>query len=182
MAGIEAADDGLRVELEGGGESSTYDRVLVSVGRRANGGTLSAEAAGVEVDDRGQIATDAQMRTNVPWIYAIGDVTDGPMLAHKATHEGKVAAEAIAGDEGAAFDARTIPSVAYTDPEVAWMGLTETAAKAAGHRVREGRVPVVGVGPGDVAGPRRRHDQAAARARARVASWAPGSSASTPAI
>jgi dihydrolipoamide dehydrogenase len=132
VAGIAAAGDGLRVELEGGGESSTYDRVLVSVGRRANGGNLSAETAGVEVNERGQIATDAQMRTNVPWIYAIGDVTDGPMLAHKATHEGKVAAEVIAGDEGAAFDARTIPSVAYTDPEVAWMGLTETAAKEQG--------------------------------------------------
>jgi dihydrolipoamide dehydrogenase len=132
VAGIEAADDGLAVELEGGGESSTYDRVLVSVGRRANGGNLNAETAGVEVNDRGQIATDAQMRTNVPWIYAIGDVTDGPMLAHKATHEGKVAAEVIAGDESAAFDARTIPSVAYTDPEVAWMGLTETVAKEQG--------------------------------------------------
>ena len=132
VAGIEAGDDGLAVELEGGGESATYERVLVSVGRRANGGNLSAEAAGVEVNDRGQIATDAQMRTNVPWIYAIGDVTDGPMLAHKATHEGKVAAEVIAGDEGAAFDARTIPSVAYTDPELAWMGLTETAAKEQG--------------------------------------------------
>ena len=104
------------------------------------------------------------MRTNVPWIYAIGDVTNGPMLAHKATHEAKVAAEVIAGDEGAAFDARTIPSVAYTDPEVAWMGLTEAAAKASGRRVREGRLPVVGVRPRDVAGPRGRPDQAAARA------------------
>ena len=141
VAGIEAGDDGLRVELEGGGESSTYERVLVSVGRRANGGNLSAEAAGVEVNDRGQIATDAQMRTNVPWIYAIGDVTDGPMLAHKATHEGKVAAEVIAGDEGAAFDARTIPSVAYTDPEVAWMGLTETAAKEQGSEYEKAVFP-----------------------------------------
>jgi dihydrolipoamide dehydrogenase len=131
VSGIEAADDGLRVSIEGA-QDSTFDRVLVAVGRRANGATINAEAAGVEVSDRGLIATDAQMRTNVPWIYAIGDVTDGPMLAHKATHEGKVAAEAISGDESAAFDARTIPSVAYTDPEVAWMGLTETAAKEQG--------------------------------------------------
>ena len=83
----------------------------------------------------------------MPWIYAIGDIVGGPMLAHKASHEGKTAAEVIAGVPGAEFDARTIPSVAYTDPEVAWMGLTETEARNDGHRVREGRVPVGGVGP-----------------------------------
>jgi dihydrolipoamide dehydrogenase len=87
------------------------------------------------------IATDRQMRTNVPWIYAIGDVTDGPMLAHKASHEGRVAAEVIAGEAGAAFDARTIPSVAYTDPEVAWMGLTETAAREQGIEVETAVFP-----------------------------------------
>ncbi len=128
---VEAAADGLRVELEGGA-SATYDRVLVAIGRRPNGNALGAAAAGVEVDERGTIPTDRQMRTNVPWIYAIGDVTDGPMLAHKATHEGATAAEVIAGEAGAAFDARAIPSVAYTDPEVAWMGLTETAAREEG--------------------------------------------------
>ncbi len=137
---VQAADDGLRVTLAGGG-SDTYDRVLVAVGRRANGRAVGAEAAGVEVDERGIIATDRQMRTNVPWIYAIGDVTHGPMLAHKATHEGKVAAEAIAGEPGAAFDARTIPSVAYTDPEVAWMGLTETEARAQGTEIETALFP-----------------------------------------
>jgi dihydrolipoamide dehydrogenase len=131
VASVEAASQGLRVELDTGA-SDTYDRVLVAVGRRPNGNAVNAQAAGVEVDGRGVIPTDRQMRTNVPHIYAIGDVTDGPMLAHKASHEGRVAAEAIAGDEAAAFDARTVPAVAYTDPEVAWMGLTETAAREQG--------------------------------------------------
>jgi dihydrolipoamide dehydrogenase len=133
VSGIEAAGDGLQVSFEGDGapEPQTYDRVLVAVGRRANGGELNCEAAGVEVDERGVIAVDRQMRTNVPHIHAIGDLVRGPMLAHKATHEGKVAAEVIAG-KASSFDARTIPSVAYTDPEVAWMGLTETEAKEQG--------------------------------------------------
>jgi dihydrolipoamide dehydrogenase len=96
-----------------------------------SGGGIGADAAGVEVDERGYIRVDEQMRTNVPHIFAIGDVVGEPMLAHKASHEGKVAAEAIAGHD-VAFDARAIPSVAYTDPEVAWMGLTETRAKAEG--------------------------------------------------
>ena len=109
-----------------------YDRVLVAVGRKPNGHAVDADAAGVNVDDRGFIPVDRQMRTNVPWIYAIGDIVGGPMLAHKASHEGKVAAEVIAGVPGVEFDPRAIPSVAYTDPEVAWMGLTETAAKADG--------------------------------------------------
>ena len=103
----------------------------MAVGRKPNGGAIGADAAGVEVDDAGFIPVDKQMRTNVPWIYAIGDIVPGPMLAHKATHEAKVAAEVIAGRD-VEFDARTVPSVAYTDPEVAWMGLTETAAKDEG--------------------------------------------------
>jgi dihydrolipoamide dehydrogenase len=104
---------------------------LLAVGRRPNGREIGAEAAGVKVDERGFIPVDKQQRTNVPHIFAIGDIVGEPMLAHKASHEGKVAAEVIAGLK-AAFDALTIPSVAYTDPEVAWMGLTETAAKRDG--------------------------------------------------
>ena len=133
VASVEAGDDGLRVAFEGEAapEPQTFDRVLVAVGRRANGDQLGLDAAGVEVDERGEIPVDAQRRTNVPHIYAIGDLTGAPMLAHKATHEGKVAAEVIAGHD-VAFDPRAIPSVAYTDPEVAWTGLTETDAVAAG--------------------------------------------------
>ncbi len=121
----------MRVTFEGDSapEPQVYGRVLVAVGRRPNGGRIAAEQAGVAVDERGFIAVDRQMRTNVPHIFAIGDVVGQPMLAHKATHEGKVAAEAAAGHK-VAFDARTIPSVAYTDPEVAWVGLTETDAAA----------------------------------------------------
>jgi len=112
----------------------------MATGRRPNGGLLEAEKAGVTVDDRGFIKVDSQMRTNVGHIHAIGDVVGEPMLAHKATHEGKVAAEVIAGHD-VSFDARTIPSVAYTDPEVAWMGLTETEAKAQGIEVEKGSIP-----------------------------------------
>jgi dihydrolipoamide dehydrogenase len=108
-----------------------FDRVLVAVGRRPNGLAVNATAAGVDVDSAGFIPVDQQMRTNVSGIYAIGDIVGGPMLAHKAFREGKVAAEVIAG-ENVAFDARSIPSVAYTDPEVAWTGLTETAAREQG--------------------------------------------------
>ena len=108
-----------------------FDRVLVAIGRRPNGREISAEKAGVRVDERGFIRVDRQQRTNVAHIYAIGDVVGEPMLAHKATHEGKVAAEVIAGKKSQ-FDALAIPSVAYTDPEVAWMGLTETRAAAEG--------------------------------------------------
>src|SRR5204863_9830111 len=107
-----------------------YDRVLLSVGRRPNGGNIGADKAGIQVNDRGWIPVDRQMRTNVPHIFAIGDIVGEPMLAHKATHEAKLAAEVIAGMSHHAWEARTIPSVAYTDPEVAWMGLTETEAKA----------------------------------------------------
>jgi len=131
VTGMRATDAGIEVNFEGDGAPSTgvYDRVLVAIGRRANGDTLDAGKAGVAVDERGLIKVDRQMRTNVPHIFAIGDLAGGPMLAHKATHEAKVAAE-VAFGEKSHFDARTIPSVAYTDPEVAWVGLTETEAKA----------------------------------------------------
>jgi dihydrolipoamide dehydrogenase len=130
---IEPRPDGLQVSFEGGDapESDRFDRVLVAVGRRPNGHAIDAGKAGVAVDDRGFIAVDNQMRTNAPHIYAIGDIVGQPMLAHKATHEGKTAAEVIAGLP-AAFDPKAIPSVAYTDPEVAWMGLSEAEAKAEG--------------------------------------------------
>ena len=133
VASAEAGSDGIRVTFEGddAAEPQTYDRVLVAVGRQANGDRLDLDRAGVNVDEHGVIPVDAQRRTNVPHIYAIGDVAGSPMLAHKATHEGKTAAEVIAG-RNATFDPRAIPSVAYTDPEVAWTGLTETEAVAAG--------------------------------------------------
>ena len=136
MTAIEALQEGLKVTFEGGQNGKTpepqiYDRILMAVGRRPNGRDLGAEQAGVNVDERGYIPVDRQLRTNVPHIFAIGDVAGEPMLAHKASHEGKLAAEIIAGHK-AAFDARTIPSVAYTDPEIAWMGLTETDAAKQG--------------------------------------------------
>ncbi len=128
---IEAKKDGLKVTFEGeqAPEPQLYDRVLMAVGRRPNGRDIGADAAGVTVNERGFIPVNNQMRTNMPHIFAIGDVVGDPMLAHKAVHEGKVAAEVIAGHK-AFFEPLTIPSVAYTDPEVAWMGLTETQAKA----------------------------------------------------
>ena len=135
---VRATDDGLVARF--GDSEETFDRILVAVGRRPNGGSLGAEAAGLEVDERGFIHVDAQQRTNVPHIFAIGDVVGEPMLAHKATHEGKVAAEVIAGHD-VAFDAKAIPSVAYTDPEIAWMGLTETQAKADGTEVETAVFP-----------------------------------------
>jgi dihydrolipoamide dehydrogenase len=142
VTAIEASDEGLRATFEGdkAPEPQVYDRILLAVGRRPNGAALRAENAGVRVDDRGFIPVDRQMRTNVPHIFAIGDIVGEPMLAHKATHEGKVAAEVIAGHD-VAFDARAIPSVAYTDPEVAWMGLTETEAKAQGVPYEKGAFP-----------------------------------------
>jgi dihydrolipoamide dehydrogenase len=127
---IKAQKNGLKVEISGAG-SRVFDRVLVAVGRTPNGRAIDADAAGVTVDDRGFIPVDSKMRTNVSGIYAIGDIVGEPQLAHKATHEAKVAAEVISGLD-VEFDAKTIPSVAYTDPEVAWMGLTETRAKADG--------------------------------------------------
>ena len=141
VASMEASSQSIDVTFEGkhAGEAS-YDKVLVAIGRRPNGKLIDAEAAGVKVDEHGFIKTDQHMRTNVPTIFAIGDVVGGPMLAHKATHEGKVAAEVIAG-EPALFDPMAIPSVAYTDPEVAWMGLTETEAKAQDIAVEKGVFP-----------------------------------------
>jgi dihydrolipoamide dehydrogenase len=133
VAKLEAKPEGLVATFEGANAPApqTYDRVLLAVGRRPNGHEIAAEKAGVAVNERGYIPVDEQQRTNVPHIFAIGDVCGEPMLAHKATHEAKVAAEVIAGHK-VAFDAMTVPSVAYTDPEVAWMGLTETEAKAKG--------------------------------------------------
>ncbi len=130
VEGVRAQKNGLKVEISGVG-ARIFDQILVAVGRVPNGHAIDAQAAGVAVDERGFIAVDRQMRTNVDGIYAIGDIVGDPMLAHKATHEGKVAAEVIAGMD-VEFDAKAIPSVAYTDPEVAWMGLTETAARADG--------------------------------------------------
>ncbi len=128
---IEAQKSGLKVSFEGKKvpETDTFDRVLLAVGRSPNGRSINAEAAGVTVDERGFIPVDKQQKTNVPNIYAIGDIVGQPMLAHKATHEGKTAAEVIAGKKSF-FDAKTIPSVAYTDPEIAWMGMTEEQCKA----------------------------------------------------
>jgi dihydrolipoamide dehydrogenase len=139
---VEALPEGVRVTFDAGGALSTamYDRVLVAVGRVPNGRQINCEAAGVTVGERGFIPVDRQMRTNVPGIFAIGDIVGQPMLAHKATHEAKVAAEVAAGHK-AFFDARVIPSVAYTDPEVAWVGVTETQAKQDGLNIRKAVFP-----------------------------------------
>ena len=152
--GAEATADGIKVTFapaeEGGTapEPQIYDLVLQAVGRTPNGKKIAAEKAGVAVTDRGFINVDIQMRTNVPHIFAIGDIVGQPMLAHKAVHEAHVAAEVIAGElqgnkelASAAFNARVIPSVAYTDPEVAWVGLTEDQAKAQGIKVKKGLFP-----------------------------------------
>jgi dihydrolipoamide dehydrogenase len=139
---VEALAEGIRVTLEAGGKETTeiYDRVLVAVGRVPNGKLINAEAAGVTVNERGFVPVDKQMRTNVPGIFAIGDIVGQPMLAHKASHEAKVAAEVAAGHK-AWFDARVIPSVAYTDPEVAWVGVTEGQAKRDGINYRKAAFP-----------------------------------------
>jgi len=142
--GAEAKPDGIHVRFEGEGapkEPQVYDLVLQAVGRSPNGRKIGADKAGVVVNERGHVPVDAQMRTNVPHIFAIGDIVGQPMLAHKAVHEGHVAAEVAAGDSKARFDARVIPSVAYTDPEVAWVGLTEDDAKARGIAVTKGLFP-----------------------------------------
>ena len=149
--GAEATPQGIKVQFEGldGTKSEgVYDLVLQAVGRTPNGKKIAADKAGVAVTDRGFINVDIQMRTNVPHIFAIGDIVGQPMLAHKAVHEGHVAAEVIAGElqghkelASAAFNARVIPSVAYTDPEVAWVGLTEDQAKAQGIKVKKGLFP-----------------------------------------
>lgn len=142
VTAIEAQKKGLKVTMEGpdGETTDTFDKVLVAVGRKPNGKLIDADKAGVAVDERGFIAVDNQQRTGQPHIFAIGDVVGQPMLAHKAVHEGKVAAEVCAGHKRF-FDARVIPSVAYTDPEVAWVGVTETQAKAEGIKVGKGVFP-----------------------------------------
>ncbi len=143
VTAVEALDEGLKVTFEddkGESFSDTFDKVLVAVGRKPNGKLIDADKAGVAVDDRGFIAVDKQQRTCVPHIFAIGDVVGQPMLAHKAVHEGKVAAEVCAGHKRF-FDAQLIPSVAYTDPEVAWCGVTENDAKAKGIKYEKGVFP-----------------------------------------
>ena len=143
VAKIEAKKDGIHVSFEGDEapkEVQIYDRVLVSIGRKPNGNNIGADKAGVAVDERGFIAVDKQMRTNISHIFAIGDIVGQPMLAHKATHEGKVAAEVIAGQK-VEFVASVIPSVAYTDPEIAWAGVTELDAKAKGIEIEKASFP-----------------------------------------
>jgi dihydrolipoyl dehydrogenase len=139
---LEARSEGLRATFEGPDVPAPqdFDRVLLAVGRSANGNAINAAAAGVTVDKRGIITVDRQMRSNVPHIFAIGDIVGAPMLAHKATHEAKVAAEVAAG-HNSSFDARCIPAVAYTDPEIAWVGVTETEAKARGIEYGKGMFP-----------------------------------------
>ena len=158
---VEASKKGITVAFESATEgqpaeipTTTFDRVLVAVGRSPNGNKIGADKAGVSVTDRGFIPVDRQMRTNVPHIFAIGDIVGNPMLAHKATHEGKLAAEVAAGEKKE-WVARVIPSVAYTDPEIAWVGVTETEAKAKGLKVGVGKFPwvasarAVGIGRGE---------------------------------
>jgi dihydrolipoamide dehydrogenase len=142
VVGMHATIPGIEVAFEGRNAPAkqVYDKVLISIGRRANGDLLDCDKAGVNVDQDGIIPVNKQMQTNVPHIFAIGDLVPGPMLAHKATHEAKVAAEVAAGEKSA-FDARAIPSVAYTDPEVAWVGLTETDAKRDGIPYDRTKIP-----------------------------------------
>ena len=142
VTSIEPKTDGIHVEFESEGklESQIYDRVLIAIGRRPNGKAIKAELAGVNVTDQGFIPVNKQMRTNVSHIFAIGDIVGQPMLAHKATHEGKVAAEVIAGHK-VEFQALTIPSVAYTDPEVAWAGITELEAKQKNIEIEKASFP-----------------------------------------
>jgi dihydrolipoamide dehydrogenase len=142
VTNMEVLKKSVKVSFEGKGapETDTFDKVLVSIGRSPNGALVNADKAGVSVDERGFIATDRQMKTNVAHIYAIGDVVGQPMLAHKAVHEAKVAAEVICGHKSG-FDALTIPSVAYTDPEVAWTGKTEKELKAEGISYEKGVFP-----------------------------------------
>jgi len=151
VVSAKAAAKGIEVGFEGlqaPADARSYDYVLCAVGRRSNGTNVSAEAAGLTLNERGFIPVDVQMRSGVPGIFAIGDVVGGPMLAHKATHQGHVAAEVIAGEQlgdaakaRVAFDAQVIPSVAYTSPEVAWAGLTEAKAKAQGRDIKVSQFP-----------------------------------------
>jgi dihydrolipoamide dehydrogenase len=142
VTSAKASKQGIEVSYEGDSipTDTVFDRVLVSVGRAPNGARIGADKAGVAVTERGFINVDTQMRTNVPHIFAIGDLVGQPMLAHKATHEGKVAAEVAAGQKSH-FDARVIPSVAYTDPEIAWVGVTEREAKEKGLKIGVGKFP-----------------------------------------
>jgi dihydrolipoamide dehydrogenase len=143
LVSAQAGADALVARFEGESappELQSYDAMLVSVGRVPNGRRIGAEQAGVRVDERGFIATDSQRRTNVPNIFAIGDIAGGPMLAHKAVHEAHVAAEAASGRKSH-FDAQVVPSVAYTDPEIAWVGVTEDEARAAGQALHKGMFP-----------------------------------------
>jgi dihydrolipoamide dehydrogenase len=142
VTSAKATKQGIEVSYEGESipADTVFDRVLVSVGRAPNGARIGADKAGVAVTERGFINVDTQMRTNVPHIFAIGDLVGQPMLAHKATHEGKVAAEVAAGQKSH-FDARVIPSVAYTDPEIAWVGVTEREAKEKGLKIGVGKFP-----------------------------------------
>lgn len=143
VTALKAQKSGIKASLKGPQDdewNATFERVLVAIGRKPNGGSIGAEAAGVKVDERGFIRVDDQQRTNVPHIFAIGDIVGQPMLAHKASHEGKVAAEAACGEK-AYFDVRAIPSVAYTHPEVAWVGLTETQATEKGKSVNRAVFP-----------------------------------------
>ncbi|MCC2644352.1 MAG: lpdA [Burkholderiales bacterium] len=140
---VEAREDGLYVMFEGDNapkEIMKFDKILVAAGRRPNGKTIGAQKAGINVNDDGFISVDKQCRTNIPHIYAIGDIVGQPMLAHKATHEGRIAAENCANLKSY-FDARVIPAIAYTDPEVAWMGVTEAEAKAQGLAIEVGKFP-----------------------------------------
>jgi dihydrolipoamide dehydrogenase len=139
---VVAGSEGLEAAFEGAAapDPRRFDRILVAVGRRPNGDRIGAESAGLAVDEKGFLAVDRQQRTNVPHIFAIGDITGQPMLAHRASHQGKVAAEVCAG-RPSSFDARVIPSVAYTDPEVAWVGLTETQAESEGVTYRKASFP-----------------------------------------
>ena len=143
VASIEAGRKGITVRFEGKQapeKPETYDRVLVAAGRQSNGGLIGADKAGLKLTERGFIEVDKQMRTNVPHLFAIGDIVGPPMLAHKASHEGKVAAEVASGMK-THFDARVVPSVAYTDPEIAWVGKTEEEAKAEGTAYGKGSFP-----------------------------------------
>jgi dihydrolipoamide dehydrogenase len=183
--GAEATKDGILVTFEGEQapkEPQVYDLVLQAVGRSPNGKKIGAEKAGVAVSDRGFIPVDIQMRTNVPHIFAIGDIVGQPMLAHKAVHEAHVAAEVIAAGEKelARFNARVIPSVAYTDPEVAWVGLTEDQAKAEGIAIKKGHFPWTASGRA-IANTATRASPSSCSTPRRTASWAAASSARMPA-
>ena len=142
VTALTAEKNGLKAQFEGDNVPTTnsFEKVLVAVGRKPNGKAIGAQLAGIHVEDSGFIPVNKQMKTNIPHIYAIGDVAGNPMLAHKATHEGKLAAEVAAGLKGS-FDAKTIPSVAYTDPEIAWMGITETQAKSEGIEFEKATFP-----------------------------------------